>query len=912
MKKTKPLKSAAALLLCAVMAFSFPFAALASSSSVSPYTGKTYTHSSRFDGYDLHNGIDVSSWNGDIDWNAVKADGVEFVFVRAGFTGYTKSTHSINPDTKAAEYIAGAHKAGLPVGVYWFSQALTTQEALAEAQKTLEVIKDFRLELPVFFDYEFNGGSDGRLTSAWNEGTITKSQMTANTRAFCSAVENAGYEAGVYANKSFLEEQIDGAGLAVNYKVWLAHFTTETSYAGGYYMWQYTESGSVDGISGTADCDFMYLPEGEQVGAPRDIKGFNVYARGDGGTDLYLEWQGVHGADEYQVYIVSGGKETLKGTAKDSRFVFTDLTPGWEYDVRVKALADGEVIAQNGAYRVCAACPTVTNVKINSNYGKGVNLSWQQTSGHGYIVQWSADKSFKTVAGSKTINGTANTSCTINASNTDELYFRVRAFRNYNGSTVTGEFSEPVKGDMALTAATGFNVYARGGNGKELYLEWTGDEMADGYRVYVVSGGGDVYKGTVENNRFTFTDFTPGWEYDVKVVSYNSVSTVGATYRVCAALAQTQGVTAAASNGAIAMSWDEMPCHGYLVQWSTDESFGTVSGSATINGSANNSYTITGLDSGKVYYVRARAWRNFGSEKVYGAFSEAALAAAAPVTPTDFNVYARGDGGTDLYLEWSEDKNVDSYRIYIYSGTPGTDSYTETLKGDTTENRFVFTDLNPGWEYNIMVVASNEIGRVCAKTAITAAPAPVEYAAATIDGSEVTAIWAVTPGHGYIIQWSTDQSFKTIEGSESISGSDNNFCTFTVNGDPADYYIRVRATRTARGEMIGGEYSPVHRLTALTESDMRLAAAELNEYFDASSDMNLGEELAGGGVEIFGLYGGMFTDRELLCSTILFVADGTALSNGESRFYAELRADEDGTLYLALLTDPDTAYAAAQ
>ena len=535
-------------------------------------------------------------------------------------------------------------------------------------------------------------------------------------------------------------------------------------------------------------------------------KDFEVTGHSSDGTQLTLKWSAVSGADGYRVYIVSQNGNILKGTVNTSSFTFTDLTPGWEYDVLVEAYSS-EGRSSQGSFTVEAGLGAVTGVKANKNSDGSINITWNDAGADGYNIQWAKNSSFTSVAEQSEVSGSA-LKYTLGASY-DGYYVRVRAWKNSGSSRVYGEYSDALDTSYALSAATGFNVYARGGNGKDLYLEWTGDEMADGYRVYVVSGGGDVYKGTVENNRFTFTDFTPGWEYDVKVVSYNSVSTVGATYRVCAALAQTQGVTAAASNGAIAMSWDEMPCHGYLVQWSTDESFGTVSGSATINGSANNSYTITGLDSGKVYYVRARAWRNFGSEKVYGAFSKAALAAAAPVTPSDFNVYARGDGGTDLYLEWSEDKNVDSYRIYIYSGTPGTDSYTETLKGDTTENRFVFTDLNPGWEYNIMVVASNEIGRACAKTVITAAPAPVEYAAATIDGSEVTAIWAVTPGHGYIIQWSTDQSFKTIEGSESISGSDNNFCTFTVNGDPADYYIRVRATRTARGEMIGGEYSPV-------------------------------------------------------------------------------------------------------
>lgn len=91
----------------------------------------------------------------------------------------------------------------------------------------LEILNGTKLDLPVFFDYEFAGVSDGRLDSAWSEGTITKSQMTANARAFCQTIEAAGYEAGIYASKSFLNTQLDGAGLAKSYKVWLAHYTTK-------------------------------------------------------------------------------------------------------------------------------------------------------------------------------------------------------------------------------------------------------------------------------------------------------------------------------------------------------------------------------------------------------------------------------------------------------------------------------------------------------------------------------------------------------------------------------------------------------------------------------------------------------------------------------------------------------------
>ena len=156
------IKRAASLLLAAITVLSFPVATAASTSSASPYTDKTYTHATAFDGYNRYDGVDVSSHNGTVSWSKVKADGIDFAVIRAGFTGYTKKRHSINTDPLASSNISGASSAGLSVGVYWYSQALTQAEARAEANKVLEILNGAKLDLPVFFDYEFAGVSDGR------------------------------------------------------------------------------------------------------------------------------------------------------------------------------------------------------------------------------------------------------------------------------------------------------------------------------------------------------------------------------------------------------------------------------------------------------------------------------------------------------------------------------------------------------------------------------------------------------------------------------------------------------------------------------------------------------------------------------------------------------------------------------
>ena len=133
------------LLMVMLFAFQGAAAVLAATATTSPYTNYVYTHQTRFDDYEKINGTDVSQHNGTVDFNKVKAAGIDFVFVRVGYTGYTKSRFSLNYDTNYATYIQNALNAGLSVGVYWYSQALNESEARQEAQKMLSVIKTMNL-----------------------------------------------------------------------------------------------------------------------------------------------------------------------------------------------------------------------------------------------------------------------------------------------------------------------------------------------------------------------------------------------------------------------------------------------------------------------------------------------------------------------------------------------------------------------------------------------------------------------------------------------------------------------------------------------------------------------------------------------------------------------------------------------
>ena len=192
-------------------------------------------------------GIDVSKWNGTIDWNAVKNSGVSYVIIRVGYRG--SSQGALIEDPKFKTNIKGATAAGIKVGVYFFTQAVDEVEAVQEASMVLDRISGYKISYPVFLDVEGSGGRGDKIDSA---------TRTAVCKAFCNTIQNAGYTAGVYANKTWLSQKMDAGALSA-YKIWLAQYAKTPTYTGRYDLWQYRSNGKVSGISGNVDLNLSYL-----------------------------------------------------------------------------------------------------------------------------------------------------------------------------------------------------------------------------------------------------------------------------------------------------------------------------------------------------------------------------------------------------------------------------------------------------------------------------------------------------------------------------------------------------------------------------------------------------------------------------------------------------------------------------
>ena len=203
------------------------------------------------DRYTYRVGIDVSHHSGEIDWNAVKKSGIEFAFLRIGYRGYG-AEGILKEDKMFRTYIKDAHDAGIDVGVYVFSQAINTIEAEEEAQLVIDILKDYNLELPVVYDPEIVANANARTDYVSGE------QFTENAIAFCEKIKSAGYDPMIYCDMVWESDYFD-LTLLSDYPIWYSDFEPHPQTPYYFSYWQYSNTGSVPGISGTVDLDIRLM-----------------------------------------------------------------------------------------------------------------------------------------------------------------------------------------------------------------------------------------------------------------------------------------------------------------------------------------------------------------------------------------------------------------------------------------------------------------------------------------------------------------------------------------------------------------------------------------------------------------------------------------------------------------------------
>lgn len=202
--------------------------------------------------YTCRLGLDVSSHQGQVDWEKVKQQGFSFVFLRIGYRGYSQEG-KLCVDKRFHENYRGARAAGLDVGVYFFSQAVTEKEAAEEAELVLQNLEGYELQCPVVFDPESILDAEARTDDVSGE------QFTRNARAFCSRMEEAGFQPMLYSNMLWEAYQLDLCQLS-QYPIWYADYEPVPQTPYHFIYWQYSNKGRIEGIDAETDLNLQFLP----------------------------------------------------------------------------------------------------------------------------------------------------------------------------------------------------------------------------------------------------------------------------------------------------------------------------------------------------------------------------------------------------------------------------------------------------------------------------------------------------------------------------------------------------------------------------------------------------------------------------------------------------------------------------
>ena len=347
-------------------------------------------------------------------------------------------------------------------------------------------------------------------------------------------------------------------------------------------------------------------------------------------TGFRLAWNSVSGAEYYIITDITGGDETHIATITDCEYTFTNLSPQTSYTIRVTAAnkdhsASSQVTVttlEQEAPEVSA--PEITALNITPTSFK---LVWNSVSGSEHYVitdiTGGDETHIATIAGCEyeftDLSPQTSYTIRVTAANKDHS-------ASSEISVTTQEQEKPEDPDpddpdeKKPSAPSGFRVYGRGDGGTDLYLSWNAAKGADVYRVYILNGEEQEYKGSTAESRFIFTDLDPAAAYSVLVIAENEYGTASAQTAVCTAPAAVTGLTAAAGGNTITANWNGTDCDGYVIQWSTSPSFSRIAGSATVNGADVTEKTFSAQNAGK-YYVRIRAWKNDNGVRIYGDFS---------------------------------------------------------------------------------------------------------------------------------------------------------------------------------------------------------------------------------------------------------------------------------------------------
>lgn len=749
------------------------------------------THQNRFSGVSKVYGIDVSYYQGNIDWKKVKNSGVEFVIIRVGYRGYG-SAGTLVEDPRFKTYLDGATKAGLKVGVYFYTQAITTAEAKAEAKFVLDRIKGYSLQMPVYYDIESVDYDTGRLDSAG----LSKAQKTALCTAFCDTIIKSGYSAGVYANYTWLNYYIDGAGLGKKYPIWLAHYTSNTNYDQRMDMWQYSGSGTVSGISAYTDVNVWYSGK-----LPLYVS--DLISVKNTSTSNTFAWNGAPDATGYEVYQGTSPSDPKKkkiGDTENTYFTNSNKSTGTMYKYMVRAYSDASGKRVYGDYSdVFTTCTLPANIsKISASArGTSVTISWGKVSkATDYIVEHYVNGAWKQVGTTSSLSYKVN-GITQNGVNK----FRVKARRNYSGVYYNGGYTY-VNAEVTDIPSTVTGIRSTSNTSTSNTITWNASKKAEGYEVYQWIGTTDSYKliGTTTSTKFTNSKKSSGTMYRYKVRAFNNVDgqriegAYSSEFTTCTLPANVSFSLCSTDVDYITLNWNKVSkATGYQVEMYTNGKWKTLS---TLSGT---SYTASGLSQNTAYRFRVRAIRYYNYINYYGGYTEKDITIRPANTPEGLSSSVNTSSSNTI--TWESMNGVSGYSVYQWIGT--SDSYKKL--GDTAYPYYTNSGKSSGTMYTYRVKAYYVSDNVMqyskpAQVVTCTLPANVTVTTAKRSGSNISLAWnKISKATGYEIYVKSGSSWKKLT---TTSGK-----SYTAKNLSGTKTFRIRAYRKYNGVNYYGAYT---------------------------------------------------------------------------------------------------------
>lgn len=614
--------------------------------TVSDLNNSTYYHDSVYEDCEILNGIDVSWWQGGgkgsttskINWKKMHAAGADFAFVRAA--SRDTADGSIYEDTTASAHINGAQANKMNVGLYIFSQAVNSNEAVEEADYVLNLIDqyDWDIDMPIIIDREA-----GRMTKRLTKAKLSKAKETAVVQAFADEITSAGYKAGVYASYSWYKDKMNADDLE-DCAIWIARYnnmTTSNAKSGtpyadvlcDYEFWQYSSQkpSASTGYTSNLDVDFWYKDT--------NVTTENLTMSKNTANTITLAWDDADDADAYRVYRYNEDtkKYAYVATVNDTIYTDTNRNAGTAYSYKVRCMwtiGGSNYFGTYSSVLQAATLPAqVTNVNVDGQSATSISLAWDEAEGaDGYrISRYDSDAdAFEEVA----VVGADVTHYEVTGlASAREYRFEICASKTIGENTYWGADSEEAAGMTKPDKVAALNVDAY--ESTAIDLSWKKVARASGYQLYRLNEetGKYVRIATIKGgSNVTYTDssLVAAKTYSYKVRAYKSYNGTSYYGRFSAVKVQVtkpqkvQKVKLTTKASSITIKWNKSAnVTGYEV-YRRNTKTKKYEKIATVKGESKVSYTDKKRKKGVTYSYKVRAYKSHEGTNYYGSYSAVA------------------------------------------------------------------------------------------------------------------------------------------------------------------------------------------------------------------------------------------------------------------------------------------------